>query len=51
MLLQRLDVLANRGMGDVQLDGGMSKTEMPGSRFKRPQGIKREIAARHGLVR
>jgi hypothetical protein len=34
VLLQRLYVLANRGMGDIQLDSGMRKTEVPGGGFE-----------------
>ena len=51
MLLQRLYVLANRGMGDIQLDSGMRKTEVPGGGFEGAKRIKRKIAAGHGPIR
>ena len=51
MLLQRLNVLADGGMGDVQLYRGMRKTEVPGGRFEGAKRIKRKIAAGHCSIR
>jgi hypothetical protein len=47
MLLQALDALAHRAMGDVHLLRGMREIQVPGSRFEEAKRLEGRKRARH----
>ena len=47
MLLQTLDALAHRAMGDVHLLGGAREIQVPGGRFEEAKHLERRKCARH----
>src|ERR1700716_108728 len=47
LFLQPLDLMADRGLRDVQLGGRLGKAQMPGGRLKSPQSIERRQSCCH----
>ena len=47
-ILQGLDLVADRRLGDMQLLGRLGEGEMPGSGLEGAQGVERRQLSRHG---
>ena len=47
LFLQPADLMADGGLGDVQLAGGTGEAEVPGGRLERPQPVQRRQGQRH----
>src|SRR5215216_6891435 len=50
LFLQPLDLVADRGLRDVQLERRLRKTQMPGRGLKRPQSIQRRQPGGHSTI-
>src|SRR6185437_15508992 len=49
-VLQPLDLMADRGLGDVQLACGLGEAQVPRGRLERPQAIERRQPRSHRPV-